>query len=105
MDYRYRRYYIVSLCERDYNENIRELKRAVPSLEIHKPYNHFVRSRKRKYEDVHDCRRLGGRYVHALLTCRKEDAKKLIDKINELKERYYGLHIYIKEYTQRVLGQ
>lgn len=101
MDYRHRKYFAARLYH--YNDDLKELQEAVPSLEIHKPYNHFARF---NYKDcVYDGDILRN-YVHVLLTCRKEDVDKLKNKIDEMKHRsFYGNYIFIKEYKKGLLGQ
>lgn len=98
MDYRERKYYIVRLNK--FNESMATLRRAVPSLEQHQPYNHFPR--KNDVIDVYDGDKLR-RYVQTLLTCKKEDSEKLINTIKEISSP--NNHIYIKELTKDVLGQ
>ena len=39
MDYRERKYYLISV--RYYNDFTKKAKRLVPSMKIHRPYNHY----------------------------------------------------------------
>lgn len=41
MDYKQRKYYLVRFSYADFNYRMQMLKICVPSVRLHKPYNHF----------------------------------------------------------------
>lgn len=84
MDYRERKYYIMNIHS-NYDNKIKELRAAVPSLSFHKPYNHFTFKNKifKKLSmtkalvydgDCYDDRKKI--YIQQIASCRKEEVDK-----------------------------
>ena len=104
MDYRERKYYIMNIHS-NYDNKIKELRAAVPSLSFHKPYNHFTYKNKifnklsKKIFDIYDgdcdseCI-----YIQQIASCRKEEAEKFEtlfgstgnDHLKEVNKDYFG---------------
>ena len=79
MDYRERKYYIMNLHS-NYDNKIKELRAAIPSLSFHKPYNHFTYRNKifnklSKTKDLvydGDCVRYNANiYIQQIASCKK----------------------------------
>ena len=85
MDYRFREYYLVhfNILFREYF--LKHLKTNVPSLKMHKPYNHMA------YEKYADAEYDGKwwrltklQHVDMMLSCNKKDACTLERELNKL---------------------
>lgn len=110
MDYRERNYYIMNI-HGNYDNKIKELRAAIPSLSFHKPYNHFTFKNKifkklSKTKDTvydGDCitSSKGIVYIQQIASCRKSEAEKFealfksagsafADHLKEVDKDYFG---------------
>ena len=69
MDYRERKYYLVRFNY--FNKVVSEIKREIPSIKIHEPYNHFRDKSKINTKDIYDGEKYG-KYIQVMISCRKE---------------------------------
>lgn len=95
MDYRHREYYLVhfNLMQREIYLN--ELRSLVLSLKMHKPYNHILYDKEPNIEyDGKWWRFTELKHIDMMLSCKKEEAKKLEYELNRLNnENKYGLKL------------
>ena len=104
MDYRERKYYLLRLHCKYYNEELQILKKCVPSLKYHPPYNHYYKKKKKIYgrhsTEYDGC--YTGRYVHQMISCQLSEVDELMKFIN-----HYGYPElrYCTEVTKEDLGQ
>ena len=100
MDYRERKYFLLYLF--NYNYQLQELKSLVPSIEFHKPYNHFRKGKvynklRHTQTDIFDSE-ISGMFAQQMISCRIKDVEKL--------ENYFTTHSgVIRELTKENLGQ
>lgn len=105
MDYRKRKYYLVTLDYFSYNMRINILKLAAPTLKIHSPYNHIRRKCKYKsnYDGEHyDVTGMG--YVQFMVSCWIEESN-LIEFELRKAEREDGQGSKFIELTKEMCGQ
>ena len=106
MDYRERKYYIMNVHE-NYNDKLKELRKAIPSLSFHKPYNHFTFKNKRFKSLsktkvlVYDGDCISNKekiYIQQIASCKKEESDKFEalfkstgnDQLKEVDQFYFG---------------
>lgn len=105
MDYRKRKYYLVTLESYGYRERIKILKRIAPTSKISPPYNHIMRGNIDGSNYDGDHRNITGMsYVEFMISCKIEDSKLLEFQLREQKKQYgYGCNFV--ELTKEMCGQ
>jgi len=116
MDYRERRYYLVRFNDgsgfewwsknhddfgRKFSNYCNMLKGKIPSIKIHKPYNHFKSNNKKKDNYDGEIKEIG--YVQLMISCRKEYYESFKKIISEIKEQ--DNYVVCKEITREVCEQ
>lgn len=113
MDYRERKYYLVRFSDSNldwwnkghddygvrYKSYINIIKRKIPSIKVHAPYNHF-KTNTDKYGYGGSMEDIG---YQLMISCRKEDVEKFEDILSEIKEK--DKYVAIKEITKEMCGQ
>lgn len=95
MDYRHRKYYLVSIPYFSREMRISYFKIAAPSLKMSPPYNHILRERhvgKYDYDGMH-FRRTDVRRPDMMISCKIEDAEALEYELRKMVRNdndYYG---------------
>lgn len=116
MDYRERRYYLVRFNDgsgfewwsknhddfgRKFSNYCNMLKGKIPSIKIHKPYNHFKSNNKKKDNYDGEIKEIG--YVQLMISCRKEYYESFKKIISEIKEQ--DNCVVCKEITREMCEQ
>ena len=110
MDYRERKYYLARFY--NYNQSIYEIKNMIPSVKIHKPYNHF---RNDKYKKLMKLNKFSSKksiydgdicqnYVQCMISCKLEDCEKLEKFLHE-ELKFVQSYTNIEELTKEICGQ
>lgn len=117
MDYRERKYYLVRFNDgsgcigmwwsknhdnngKRYSTYCNLLKRKIPSIKVHAPYNHF-KSNPDKYGYDGCMDDIG--FVQLMISCRKEEIDKFKMLLSEIKEK--DDYVVVKEITKRECEQ
>lgn len=117
MDYRERRYYLVRFNDGSgyigmwwsknhdnnserYSTYCNMLKRKIPSIKVHAPYNHF-KTNTDKYGYDGSMENIG--YIQLMISCRKEEIEKFKDILLEIREK--DDYLVVKEITKEMCGQ
>ena len=119
MDYRERKYYLVTFKGDSYNSRIQQIRSVVPSFKIHEPYNHKKEGPEEiRRGKVYDGSTIGiakvpegqvsMKYWQVMVSCKNEDAtvleKELKKAANEDVGPWWDSSFYMK-IDKKVCGQ
>lgn len=116
MDYRERKYYLVRFNDgsgfmwwsrnhddggQKYSNYCNMLKHKIPSIKIHKPYNHFRFDNIKKDNYDGDVKEIG--YIQLMISCRKEYCEAFEKIVSKIKEQ--DNYVVCKEITREMCLQ
>lgn len=100
MDYRHRKYYLVSIPYFSRDMRIRYFKIAAPSLKMHAPYNHILKQHTSDYDGC--CHEdTGVRRPDVMISCKLEDVESLEYELRKMvrnDDGYGKFYELIKEF-------
>lgn len=109
MDYRQRRYYLINVGYYDYHTKIKILKKLVPSIKFHSPYNHFNMSIKTfTKKDVYDGEFYNNtkiHYVQYMISCKTNDVVNFEQCMKQFVDRYWDGCIKYVELNKEMCRQ
>lgn len=97
MDYRNRKYYLVTLSSSSYDIRLNHFKMFIPTLKISEPYNHFKNGKSYDGENTN-------KYWQMMISCRNEHAEALEYELNKDK-RQNEKYSYFMELNKQICGQ
>ena len=105
MDYRDRKYYLVTLSYSSYKTRLNKFKQIAPSLKISAPYNHFKNGKSYDGANTVDlCNCCYYNYWQMLISCNKQESDLLEYELNKMlvKDKKYS---YFIELHKNLCGQ
>ena len=106
MDYRHRKYYLVSIPYFSRDMRIRYFKIAAPSMKMHAPYNHMSHKQQKdilSYDGLWS-KEIGLRRPDMMISCKTEDVESIEYELRKMVRNDEG-HGWFYELTKNFCGQ